>query len=208
MASKFSKKFTHWLVLHLAIPLIYCLYRLVTLTLRVEHRGEKAFQNFKQGNHVVCAFFHCDSCAMAVLMQCFLQQGFGRVFLIVSQSRDGDLMAKFLEMAGGVPLRGSSSRGGARVLLAMKRGIGTTDNAAIAVDGPRGPRFEMKQGAVMLASLAQQPIMPVAVRLSRKWTARSWDRMEFPLPFSRVTAYYGDPVGGAAECRCGDDGCH
>jgi lysophospholipid acyltransferase (LPLAT)-like uncharacterized protein len=196
LASKFSKPLIHWLLIHLLIPSVYVIHRLLSMTLRVEHvgAGKSLYEGMADGKRCVCAFLHCDDLAMAILMRQIYKRNLGRVFLMVSRSRDGDLMAAFLSRAGGVAVRGSSSRGGARALLEMVHAMGPDDNAAIAVDGPRGPRLQVKMGVLTLASLTNRPVLPVVIRLSHKWTARSWDRMEFPLPFSRMTVYYGAPV--------------
>jgi lysophospholipid acyltransferase (LPLAT)-like uncharacterized protein len=101
-----------------------------------------------------------------------------------------------LESFGFLTVRGSSSRGGMRALVAARKlmdeqGVGII----FTVDGPRGPRHKVKPGAVFLARLAGSPIVPVRVVMSRaKVFHRAWDKFQLPLPFSKCTIIYGDPV--------------
>jgi lysophospholipid acyltransferase (LPLAT)-like uncharacterized protein len=119
-----------------------------------------------------------------------------RMACVVSQSKDGEILTRVLESFGFMTVRGSSSRGGMRALIAAKRimdeqGVGII----FTVDGPRGPRHKVKPGAVFLASHAGSPIVPVRVVMSRaKVFHRAWDKFQLPWPFSRCTIIYGDPV--------------
>jgi lysophospholipid acyltransferase (LPLAT)-like uncharacterized protein len=65
---------------------------------------------------------------------------------------------------------------------------------AVTPDGPRGPRYEPHPGVVSLAQLTGLPIVPVSFRLGWKWTLRSWDRFQVPLPFSRCEVIFGEPL--------------
>ena len=115
---------------------------------------------------------------------------------VVSQSRDGELLAQVLQRFGFFTARGSSSRGGMRALVAAKRlmdqrGIG----AIFTADGPRGPRHQVKPGAVFLAARCASPIIPIRVLMDRaKIFHKAWDKFQLPLPFSRCTIIYGDPI--------------
>ena len=119
-----------------------------------------------------------------------------RMACVVSQSKDGEILTRVLESFGFMTVRGSSSRGGMRALIAAKRimdeqGVGII----FTVDGPRGPRHKVKPGAVFLAGHAGSPIVPVRAVMSRaKVFHRAWDKFQLPWPFSRCTIIYGDPV--------------
>lgn len=196
MAAFPTKSITRWLLLHLGIPLIYLLYRLLSLTLRIQRvdLSGTVMPAFQAGNRFTAAFFHGDSFMMANELRNHIRVGHGRTLLMASKSRDGELMARFLELCGARVVRGSSSRGGARALLEMARSITPDENAGLAVDGPRGPRHQVKEGILILALRANRPVLPIAIRIEKKWAFRSWDRMEIPRPFSRVTAFYDEPV--------------
>ncbi len=120
---------------------------------------------------------------------------------LVSLSRDGEIQASALPCVGLVIERGSSSRGGASGLKAIVRRLrrGGLD-AAFAVDGPKGPRGVVRSesgmvGAALAARLAGGLVVPLASACSRpRVLARTWDRFELPLPFSRVVVALGAPL--------------
>jgi lysophospholipid acyltransferase (LPLAT)-like uncharacterized protein len=122
-----------------------------------------------------------------------------RFGVITSQSKDGEIAATVLRAFGMVPLRGSSTRGGQRALEAAVEHVAAGWASGITIDGPRGPRGEVKRGIVEIARRTGRPIVPaVAVPRWRK-ELRSWDRFEIALPFSRVELVYGPPLCVAAE---------
>lgn len=117
--------------------------------------------------------------------------------ILTSRSRDGELVAGYARRLGAQVARGSSSRGGRDGLRAMARFFKQPGprHASTVVDGPRGPRFEAKPGMVALAKMTGVPLVPV---MMSAWPAitlkKTWDRTLIPLPFSRVTVVYGDPI--------------
>ncbi|MDY0226159.1 MAG: lysophospholipid acyltransferase family protein [Desulfomicrobium apsheronum] len=119
-----------------------------------------------------------------------------RMACVVSQSKDGEILTRVLESFGFMTVRGSSSRGGMRALIAAKRVMDEQGVGIIfTVDGPRGPRHKVKPGALFLARHAASPIVPVRAVMSRaKVFHRAWDKFQLPWPFSRCTIIYGDPV--------------
>ncbi len=124
------------------------------------------------------------------------------VAALVSWSQDGDWQTGVLRTLRVTALRGSSSRGGSeglrRIVRALKRG----QDAAFAVDGPRGPRGRAKAGAARAALLAGARLIPVAGAASRRWVlGHAWDRFEVPLPFARVAVVVGEPLDGARAAR-------
>ena len=119
-----------------------------------------------------------------------------RMACVVSQSQDGEILAAALKSFGFLSVRGSSSRGGMRALIAAKRVMDEQGVGVIfTVDGPRGPRHKVKPGAVFLADHAGSPIVPVRAVMSRaKIFHRAWDKFQLPWSFSKCTIIYGDPV--------------
>jgi lysophospholipid acyltransferase (LPLAT)-like uncharacterized protein len=107
-------------------------------------------------------------------------------YIMISQSRDGERIARVVERIGWKVVRGSSSRGGARALLEMVRALRTTTLAGHLIDGPRGPRHVVKPGIVTLAQRSRAVLLPTVYYTAWKWTAPSWDRMQVPLPFARI----------------------
>jgi lysophospholipid acyltransferase (LPLAT)-like uncharacterized protein len=116
------------------------------------------------------------------------------IVTVVSPSRDGDLLARVLRTLKLRTARGSSTRGGTGALLEAAR-LMREDNihACLTVDGPLGPRHQAKPGAFFLAWHAGAHIAPIRAVFSRSFRARSWDRFQIPLPFSRVTVIFGTP---------------
>ena len=125
--------------------------------------------------------------------------------VMVSHSADGSMQARALGLLGFLVVRGSSSRGGARALSMIVRGLrrGNVD-AAFAVDGPRGPYGEVKAGAVLAASRSGGVLVPMgsAVRRGKTFT-HAWDRFVLAWPFTRVAVILGAPVGLAVGAEAG-----
>jgi len=113
---------------------------------------------------------------------------------MISQSRDGEMIADFYSRLGFQPVRGSSSRGGKEGLRSMIHYLEKHPLAVHVVDGPRGPVGEIKEGLVSLAEHTGASIMPIYVSVSRLWTVRSWDRFIIPQPGSMVVARLDEPI--------------
>ena len=112
----------------------------------------------------------------------------------VSRSRDGNYGAALFRHVGLKPVRGSSSQGGMRALRALLRELEDGNAAAVTLDGPRGPRYEVQPGVVLLARKSGVPIVPVSLNAPHRWQLRSWDQTQIPKPFSRVELRVGAPV--------------
>lgn len=113
---------------------------------------------------------------------------------LISPSVDGELGAMMVRRLGAVAIRGSSTHTGARALRDYYQALSRDDvSPAITPDGPRGPPWKFKPGAVLLAQLSQRPIVPMAYAASRAWKIK-WDGFVIPKPFSRVAIAVGEPV--------------
>jgi lysophospholipid acyltransferase (LPLAT)-like uncharacterized protein len=118
-----------------------------------------------------------------------------RIHALTSRSADGELLSRFIQGFGIHVVRGSSSRGGARALLALARALREEGaNALVVPDGPRGPRHVAQSGAVMLAKLTGVPIVPMAVGAAPRSVLRSWDAFVVPHPFARVAILWGEAI--------------
>ena len=112
--------------------------------------------------------------------------------ILVSPSRDGDRLGRALEALGHRACRGSSSRGGAEGLLALKKALAEGRNAVFAADGPRGPRLVAKPGPGFLAAKTGRPLYPAGVAVSRAHVfGNSWHQTRLPLPGARVVVAFG-----------------
>lgn len=124
-----------------------------------------------------------------------------RIVSLVSLSRDGEIINRFLLGLGYLTVRGSSSRGGVRGLVQLVREVRAGRHAAVTPDGPRGPRCRVQEGVLELAARTGAPLLPLSSAARRAVTCKSWDRFVVPLPFSRVFIQFGKPLRVAPEDR-------
>lgn len=116
------------------------------------------------------------------------------VAILVSEHKDGELIARFAESIGYGTVRGSSTRGAAGALLGLVRALEEGREVGITPDGPRGPACSYAPGAAVAASKARALVLPLAAHADRAWRLGSWDRFMIPRPFARITVAYGEPV--------------
>ncbi len=117
------------------------------------------------------------------------------IVIPASESRDGDIQAGILKRFGFDVVRGSSKRKGERALLGLVDGLRKGKNIALAVDGPRGPLYEVKQGVAYLAGKLDKPIVPVVTSARRYWILEKiWDKYLLPRPFTTGVVIYGEPI--------------
>jgi lysophospholipid acyltransferase (LPLAT)-like uncharacterized protein len=115
---------------------------------------------------------------------------------LISLSSDGELVAAVADEFGMKPIRGSSSKGGARAFLNMVRSV-QKENAQVLItaDGPKGPARRIKDGTVQLALKTRAYVIPISWSSSRvKILEKSWDRFLIPLPFGRIHFIFGQPL--------------
>jgi lysophospholipid acyltransferase (LPLAT)-like uncharacterized protein len=113
---------------------------------------------------------------------------------LISPSVDGEIGAMLVRSLGAQVIRGSSSHTGARALRDYYQALKVEGvSPAITPDGPRGPAWKFKPGAVLLAQLSQRPMIPLAYAASRAWKIK-WDRFVIPMPMARIAIAVGEPV--------------
>jgi lysophospholipid acyltransferase (LPLAT)-like uncharacterized protein len=116
------------------------------------------------------------------------------IIVITSENFDGEWIARIIRRFGFGTARGSSSRGGAKALVQLRRDLRAGKPVAFTIDGPRGPREVAQPGAVWLAGATGNPILPFHIESSSFWTAKSWDRHQVPKPGSHVAVAMGPPI--------------
>jgi lysophospholipid acyltransferase (LPLAT)-like uncharacterized protein len=116
------------------------------------------------------------------------------IVVITSQNFDGEWIAGIIRRFGYGTARGSTSRGGARALVQLRRDLAAGKPAGFTIDGPRGPARVAQSGAVFLSGATGHPILPFHIEASRFWEMRSWDRTQVPKPFSTVAIAIGEPI--------------
>jgi len=170
------------LALALIPPVAAALIRLLGLTLRYEDVTDPGtIAGYDLPTPAIYVFWHRS------LLTCahrFRNRG---IAILVSQSFDGELIARTVDRLGFLPIRGSSSSGASAGLRGMRRAYAAGHICAITADGPRGPSMIAKPGAAQLATLVGAHHIGAfyALPLSA-WQLRSWDRFLIPKPFSRV----------------------
>lgn len=166
------------------------LIRLLRLTWRVTLVGEPPDLT---GPPLIFCFWHGDQAGL------FAHPRTRPAAVLASRSRDGALQAKILIRLGFRVRRGSSSRGGAAGLIGLIEEMKAGADVLFAVDGPRGPRHEIKPGAIHLAQTMNTHLVPLSAKASSAWVFhKAWDRYTLPKPFAKVVIRRGpaiSPVG-------------
>lgn len=163
--------------------------RMLIGTLRIKFINEEALlKAAEEKKNYVSAFWHGS-----MMIGWFINRK-NNPAALVSRSRDGDVLAAVLGKWNYNIVRGSSSTGGPDALASMVFLLRDGYSIAITPDGPRGPAYKMKAGAVIAAKKAGVPLFLAGIGMKNKIELKSWDRFEVPLPFSRVSVIYSDPL--------------
>lgn len=171
--------------------LVWIIYRIVSWTWRVQiHEPKALLENIKNKRPYILAHFHGDEAALLFLTKKY------RLSTMISTSKDGDMMNVIYKLLGGRASRGSSTRGGVSALKGLieltKHGRGCN----IAVDGPKGPIYEIKPGVFELSRLLKSEIFASGVYCESAWRfPRSWNQAYFPKPFAKVVIVWEGPLG-------------
>ncbi|HET9839087.1 MAG TPA: lysophospholipid acyltransferase family protein [Candidatus Angelobacter sp.] len=168
----------------------YLLVRVIGATLRYELITEPGClgEGFDSPPLSIWCFWH-----RCVIPATYRLRG-NKIAVMTSRSFDGEYIARIIQKLGYIPVRGSSSRGGAAALLGMRTQLEQGHAVAFTIDGPRGPRYIAKPGPVVLAKKTGVPISCFYVALKSAWVLNSWDRMMIPKPFSRAAFYASSPI--------------
>jgi lysophospholipid acyltransferase (LPLAT)-like uncharacterized protein len=165
------------------------LLRLLYSTWRVrEINGADWRRLHAEGRPFIFALWHGQLLPLVVQHR---DQG---VNVLISEHRDGELIAQIAGRLGLPSIRGSTTRGAARALLAMCDALMAGGEIAVTPDGPRGPARRFASGTIVAAHRAKAPIVVIGVSASRAWRLRSWDSFMIPKPFARLVVVYGDPM--------------
>lgn len=171
------------------IPSLCWLYKAWCTSLRFTVHGTP----LREGEPCIFGLWHKD---IFSLVWSIAQQRKDTVSLI-SQSKDGECLARIIGSLGKARfVRGSSSRGGVKALLQAVRIMKDERRPlAFAVDGPKGPAMIPKDGIFMMAHRAKVPIIPVRVVANKRFVFhKSWDKMQLPYPFTKVSIYFGESL--------------
>jgi len=140
------------------------------------------------GQPVILAFWHDQ-----LLLMVKGYSGHGAKVLI-SSSRDGELISRTIAYFGVGAVRGSSNRGGSSAFKEMLSLTNEPLDLVMTPDGPKGPRHSLKDGIVHLARISGRPVVPTAFVCSHGHRFQSWDRFLLPFPWGKAIYIYGDPL--------------
>jgi len=174
------------------MPVAHYLVRAYLLLIKIKTVNEEIIlRQLKSGQKVIAAIWH---------QRILVVMGYARKFsgyepsVMISQSRDGEMIAKVYSRFNFRPIRGSSSRGGKEALMNVVEDLVHHQIAVHILDGPRGPRGVVKPGLIVMAQLSGVPIVPVYISVNRAWVLDSWDRFIIPKPFSTVVIRLDSPI--------------
>jgi hypothetical protein len=159
-------------------------------TLRIRYVNREIPQRLEaEGKNIIYAFWHGRQFLLLYAHR------FTRLVVPSSESRDGEIQARILGRFGYGVVRGSSKRKGERALLGLVGALRDGKNIALAVDGPRGPVYEIKQGVTYLAGKLGKPVVPAVMSAKRSWVLEKiWDKYVLPKPFTKCVIMYGEPI--------------
>lgn len=194
--------FRQRLMIRLADRILHTLIRLIGATVRFEETegwtglGVAGYESFEQAYELrspgAFAFWHDR-----IFLMTYYWHRHGEPYagaIMVSRSFDGEYIARTAQRFKYGAVRGSSTRGGSQALKTMVRLARRGIWMSFTVDGPVGPPYRAKSGAVHFAKRAGVPIAPVLIEAEKFWTLGSWDRTQIPRPFTRAKMFVAEPV--------------
>ena len=157
-------------------------------SLRVRTKNIENLKSLLETDNLVIAFWHGT-----MIIPWFFFRKY-KMSALVSGSKDGELLFRVLKKWNYNVQRGSSSKGGKDALEKLIELAAEKYSLAITPDGPGGPVFKMKPGAVIVSKKSQIPLVLVGIGINKKWTLKSWDKFEVPKFFSKVNLVVSNPV--------------
>ncbi len=174
------------------IAFLYYLIRLYSLTFRFQVKHEDQWlQLLKEGNKILLCAWHQQFFAA---IRHFKKYSHLNPALMISRSRDGELISGVANRSGWHTARGSSSKGGKDAMDEMIRHLNHYGFGLHILDGPQGPMGKVKPGVIKMTMESRTVLVPVYTSSDNAWYFNSWDRFMLPRPFSKVTLHFGNPV--------------
>ena len=163
------------------------LLRLLASTWRMRSHNIEPLHAARAANRrVIFSLWHGE------LLPLLWQHRGENVAIVISEHKDGEIVAQIAHSLGYSTVRGSSSKGGGRALIGLMREIDAGRDGAITPDGPRGPARVFAPGAAVASQRTGAYIVPIRAAASHSWRLKSWDRFLIPKPFARVDVSYGE----------------
>ena len=181
------------ILLRIIIAVGYGFIRLIGPTLRVCISREDGAQQSVAERPLILSFWHA-----CIIPATYLFRHVG-IRVMSSNSYDGEYMGRIIHKFGFVAVKGSSSRNAVRALLGLRRALQQGWSVAFSIDGPRGPRHQVKPGPVALARSSGVPMSTFHIAVESAWVLNTWDRLIIPKPFSRVLMRFGKQIPVSAD---------
>src|SRR5262245_55141228 len=180
-----SYSFKQRLIIRFAGVALYWIVRAIGATLKFKVEG---WEHHTDREPLVYCFWHNR---IPIATYFWRRRG---IVVMSSRSFDSEYIARFIQRFGYGAAKGSSTRGALSGLIQMIRAVRSGRSAAFTVDGPRGPVYEAKPGALLLAKKTGAAILPFSISLDRCWRLPSWDRLEIPKPFAKAHVVIGERI--------------
>lgn len=179
----------------LGLPVLRAVIRLFWRSYRIEKIiGEEVVTRILAGGETWApCYWHQQHVLCTNMIREWIRRGFRACFL-VSASVDGEVPARIARAWGAEVIRGSANQTGALVLRDMREVLQRGVSIVTTADGPNGPKYEFKAGAVLMGRIASVPMVPLACAAERAWYLNRWDDFMIPKPFSRIVLAVGEPV--------------
>ena len=186
------------IILRIIITAGYWFIRLIGPTMRVCISREEGAQETVGQRPLILNFWHAG-----IIPATYFFRNLG-IRVMSSNSYDGEYMGRIIHKFGFVAVKGSSSRNAVRALLGLRRALKEGWSVAFSIDGPRGPRHQVKPGPVTLARSSGVPLTMFHIVIDRAWVLNTWDRLIIPKPFSRVLLRFGKLIPVPADASDAD----
>jgi len=178
------QRFQLWLITWIG----YLAIRVIGPTVRFAVSWEEGSPGSLEARPFVYSFWHdCMIPAMYLWRDLNIR-------VMSSDSFDGEYTGRIMQKFGFVKVRGSSSKFAVRAVLGMRQALEQGWIAAFTLDGPRGPRHEVKPGPAVLARATGVPMAMFHIALADAWVLNTWDRLMIPKPFSRALMRVGRTI--------------
>lgn len=167
----------NWIKLSVAPPLAARTIRLLGHTMRMSTvGGDTVDELYRQGKHIIIAFWHGRQ-----LMMPLAYRG-QQASILISQHRDGEIIARIMRNFGFQSIRGSSTRGGLRATRQLLKAGRNGGDLVVTPDGPKGPACRVQSGVIYLAKATGLPIIPLTFACSKKKSFQAGIAFRFPIP--------------------------
>jgi lysophospholipid acyltransferase (LPLAT)-like uncharacterized protein len=176
------KALNRFILVQILPPVVYLFLMVLRATLSVEHVNKDRMEEVrKETGSLIACFWHGR-----LLLMPFAVKGV-KAKVLISRHRDGEFIARVIRFFGLGTVRGSHRKGGVASIREMIAAVKEGWTIAITPDGPKGPRYRIKEGLVELARISRKPILPVAYGARKKKLSTPGTASFFPTPFQRLS---------------------